>query len=101
MLRTLTALAAFTLMIGVATPVGAQMKDPPKKERIAALKLVDVNSASQTEIAGVGLDQATAKKIVDGRPFRNKRELVSRQVLTSEQYEKIKDLIVARRPMKK
>lgn len=77
------------------------MKDPPKKERIAALKLVDVNSASQTEIAGVGLDQATAKKIVDGRPFRNKRELVSRQVLTSEQYEKIKDLIVARRPMKK
>ena len=38
-----------------------------------------------------------AKKIVDGRPYRSKRELVTRQVLTEEQYKKFKDSLVARR----
>ena len=48
------------------------------------------------------LDSAgLAKKIVEGRPYRNKRDLVTRQLLTKEQYDKVKDLIVAKRSPQK
>jgi len=43
------------------------------------------------------IDRPLAKKIVEGRPYRNKRDLVTRQLLTKEQYDKVKDLIVAKR----
>jgi competence protein ComEA len=66
-----------------------------------AQKIVDINSAPETEIAAVGIDRAVAKKIVDARPYRNKRDLLTRNLLTMDQYEKIKDLIVARQPAKK
>jgi hypothetical protein len=38
---------------------------------------------------------------VDSRPYRNKRDLLTRNLLTMDQYEKVKDLIVARQPAKK
>ncbi len=59
-------------------------------------KVVDINSAPESEITAVGIEKAVAKKIVEGRPYRNKRDLVSRQVLTMEQYNKVKDMIVAK-----
>jgi hypothetical protein len=34
----------------------------------------------------IGTDKTVAKKIVDGRPYRNKRDLVTRQLLTADQY---------------
>ena len=86
-------------VLGWVAPLHAQMKDSPKQApKTAALKMVDINTASQTEIAGVGLENSVAKKIIDGRPFRSKRELVTRNVVTPDQYEKIKNLIVAKRP---
>jgi len=61
---------------------------------------VDINNALQADIEALGIDKAVAKKIVDGRPYRNKRELVTKQLLTSEQYNKLKDQLVARQPRK-
>ena len=74
----------------------AQMKDAPKSTRTAAIRTIDINSASEMDLTGLGLDKTLAKKIVEGRPYRNKRDLLSRQLLTPEQYEKVKDHIVAR-----
>lgn len=65
-----------------------------------APKIVDVNSAPEAEIVAVGIDKPTAKKIVEGRPYRNKRELLTRQLLSKEQYEKVKDLLVAKQMAK-
>jgi competence protein ComEA len=62
-----------------------------------AKKQVDINSASEEEMVAVGIEKATAKKIIEARPYRNKSELVSRQLLTRPQYDKVKDLLVARR----
>ena len=64
-------------------------------------KIVDINSAPEADIVAVGIEKAVAKKIVEGRPYRNKRELLSRELLTKEQYEKLKDLLVAKQPPKK
>jgi len=60
-------------------------------------KQVDINSASEEEIVAVGIEKAVAKKIIDARPYRNKSELVSRQLLTRTQYDKLKDSLIAKR----
>ena len=52
--------------------------------------IVDINSAAEADIAAVGIDKAIAKKIVEGRPYRNKRDLVTRQLLSQDQYDKVK-----------
>jgi DNA uptake protein ComE-like DNA-binding protein len=63
-------------------------------------KQLDINSASEQEMVAIGIDKAAAKKIIEARPYRNKTELVSRQLLTREQYDKLKDAIIARQPAK-
>jgi DNA uptake protein ComE-like DNA-binding protein len=79
--------------------LGAQVKEMPRTpvKPINAPKAVDINSAAESDIAAVGIPGTVAKKIVDGRPYRNKRDLLTRQVLTAEQYEKFKDSLIARR----
>jgi hypothetical protein len=68
---------------------------------LAAQKIVDINSAPEAEIAAVGIEKTVARKIVEGRPYNSKRDLVTRQLMTMEQYDKVKDLLVARQPPKK
>ena len=93
-LLTVIALCASTSLV-------AQTKDASSKmPKRVALKPLDINSASEDEITTAGIDRAVAKKIVQGRPYRNKTELVSRQILTREQYDKLKDGLVAKQPPK-
>jgi competence protein ComEA len=82
--------------------LGAQVKEMPKTpiKSINEAKIVDINTAPESDIVSVGIDRAVAKKIVEGRPYRNKRDLVTRQLLTKEQYEKYKNSLVAKRPKK-
>jgi DNA uptake protein ComE-like DNA-binding protein len=80
-----------------SSAVFAQTKESSSKApKKAAMKPLDINSASEEEIASAGIDRAVAKKIVQGRPYRNKTELVSRQILSREQYDKLKDGLVAK-----
>ncbi len=82
-----------------AVVLGAQVKELPKTPvRPLNASIVDINSAAEADIAAVGIDRPVAKKIVEGRPYRNKRDLVTRQLLTLEQYNKVKDTIIAKRP---
>ena len=66
-----------------------------------AKKQIDINSASEEEMVAIGIEKATAKKIIEARPYRAKTELVSRQFLTRPQYDKLKDLLVAKQPSSK
>jgi len=61
-------------------------------------KQIDINSASEDEMVSIGIEKAAAKKIVEARPYRSKAELVSKQLLTKAQYDKLKDSLVAKRP---
>src|SRR5438093_11982911 len=64
--------------------LGAQIKEMPRTpiKPINATKAVDINSAAESEIIAVGIAGPVAKKIIDGRPYRSKRDLVTRQLLT-------------------
>jgi competence protein ComEA len=43
---------------------------------------------------------AYVKRIVDGRPYTARNQLVTRGILPQEAYERIKDQIIAHRPTK-
>ena len=96
--RNLVGIVVLALVWTVA--LGAQVKEMPRTpiKPINAPKAVDINTAAEADIIAVGIAGPVARKIVEGRPYRNKRDLVTRQLLTQEQYEKFKDLLVAKRP---
>jgi competence protein ComEA len=95
-------LGIVALAVLATATLAAQVKELPKTPvRPLNAKIVDINTAAEADIAAIGIDKAIAKKIVDGRPYRNKRDLVTRQLLSQDQYDKLKNLIVARQPPKK
>jgi len=61
-----------------------------------SVKLVDINSATAEELSALpGIGDAYAQKIIAGRPYKAKSELVQKHVIPSAEYSKIKAQIVA------
>jgi DNA uptake protein ComE-like DNA-binding protein len=55
-------------------------------------KTVDLNAASGDELTGLpGVGQHEAKRIMAGRPYKDKHELVSKKIMSASAYEKLKD----------
>ena len=93
-------IVVFLLLSAVAA--AAQVKEMPKTPiRPLNAQIVDINTAPEADIVAVGIDKLVAKKIVEGRPYRNKRDLVMRQLMTLNQYNEVKDFIIAKQPPKK
>lgn len=103
--RILTVLCALCLFAGVAfaqggtdqsSKQGTTAEKKTKKSTKASSKKIDVNSASKEELAALpGIGDATAQKIIDGRPYKTKRDLLTKNIVTNDEYDKIKDQIVA------
>lgn len=56
--------------------------------------LIDINSASEAELDKLPrVGPVTAQKIIAGRPYSTKEELVTKKVVSSSVFEQIKDLI--------
>jgi len=87
--RTATALLVLTFCLSGAAL--AQESTTP------VMAVIDINTASALEIEGVVGDPELAQRIVASRPFANKRQLVSRELMPLEAYDKVKDRLVARR----
>jgi DNA uptake protein ComE-like DNA-binding protein len=61
--------------------------------------MVDLNSATAAELKGLpGVSDADAAKIIQGRPYIDKNQLVAKKVVSETTYEKIKDHVVAKHP---
>ncbi len=93
-------LAVVTLMLGA--PLGvAQTKKPPTATATTAAVL-DINSASKAELTALpGIGDAYSQKIIEGRPYTKKDQLVSKKIIPQATYDKIKDQIVATQAKKK
>jgi DNA uptake protein ComE-like DNA-binding protein len=85
----------------MAPAVTATPKAPASDARATAAApktdTVDINSATAAELKMLpGVSDSDATKIIQGRPYSDKSQLVSKKVVSEPTYEKIKDHVVAR-----
>jgi DNA uptake protein ComE-like DNA-binding protein len=111
---TLASLAAAALTLGLlaATPLmaqtpapatggkmapGAKMAPAEKMAPAPKAELLDINSATADELKALkGIGDAYSAKIIAGRPYKGKDELVQKNIVPEKTYAEIKDKIIAK-----
>ncbi len=96
MTRIFIALFALSLISGMAS--GQTASKPAASSTMAAsADLLDINSATKDQLDALpGIGAAYAQKIIDGRPYAKKTDLVNKKIIPPATYNKIKNKIIAK-----
>ncbi len=87
------------LIFPVATQTAAAADKQGTTATASKAEKLDINSATKEQLEALpGIGKVYSQKIIDGRPYANKAQLVSKGVVPQATYDKIKDQIVAKQP---
>jgi competence protein ComEA len=95
---TLAAIVLLGVMPAVAVAAQAAPAAPP---HAGAAPLIDINSATSAQLMTLpGIGTAYAAAIIKGRPYANKTQLSSKNIVPAATYAKISAKIIANQPKK-